>query len=236
MTDPPRPILRRPHTHTRPRPTLPRPHIYAWQMKPRDVLLPNVWGLTPLEWARQSNRLDVRFWGVLCVSSGWSCERLGGARFVCWMEEGALRWPGFVIDLTINPLSRLLGMETGGGLHRAALPKAQHPHRPVSGRAGVTRTVVCLLPTTTPLIHPHTKTHTQNSHANANRSSLPPTPSPHHSAAASPFVGALNPPPSSSSSSSSPMAVAPPQSASASAPGPSKPPPPPPPPSRQRTN
>jgi hypothetical protein len=29
-------------------------------MKPREILLPNVWGQTPLEWARQSNRVEVR--------------------------------------------------------------------------------------------------------------------------------------------------------------------------------
>ena len=28
-------------------------------MKPLEIQLPNVWGLTPLEWARQSNRSEV---------------------------------------------------------------------------------------------------------------------------------------------------------------------------------
>jgi len=28
-------------------------------MKPQEIQLPNVWGLTPLEWARQSNRSEV---------------------------------------------------------------------------------------------------------------------------------------------------------------------------------
>jgi hypothetical protein len=28
-------------------------------MKSNDIQLPNVWGLTPLEWARQSNRSEV---------------------------------------------------------------------------------------------------------------------------------------------------------------------------------
>jgi hypothetical protein len=29
------------------------------QMNPREIQLPNVWGLTPLDWARQSNRSEV---------------------------------------------------------------------------------------------------------------------------------------------------------------------------------